>query len=104
MLTQVHTDNNIGSRQSRNEYFGTLVEDSLVRFHDHITRIQVHLVDENAQKESRNDKRCMIEVKLKGLEPIAVTNHADTLEAAVSGAIDKVKKSLDHVLSKLKSH
>ena len=59
---------------------------------------EVHLSDENGNKESENDKRCMIEARLKGRQPIAVTDVADTYDHAVNGAIDKLKTSLDTIL------
>ena len=104
MLIQIDTDNNIQNSTRMTNYFATVIEDELGRFRDQITRVQVHLGDENAQKQNDKDKRCMIEARLKGMEPIAVTHHADSLEQAVGGATDKLKKTLDHSIGKLRNH
>ncbi len=66
--------------------------------------MEVHLSDENGPKEGKNDKRCMIEARLEGLKPIAVTNNANTHEQAVEGAIEKLKTSLDKILGRLRNH
>jgi hypothetical protein len=42
----------------------------------------VHLADENSDKFGINDKRCLIEARPVNMQPVAVTNHADTTEKA----------------------
>jgi hypothetical protein len=51
----------------------------------------VKFSDENSDRDSENDKRCVLEARLKGLQPLVVTGHADTVESAVAEAIDKMK-------------
>ncbi len=104
MIVQFNTDNNIDGSERLNTYFTGVITDALSRFGSQITRIEVHLTDENGSKETKNDQRCMLEAKLEGLKPIAVTNHADTIEQAVKGAIDKLKASLESTLGRLKTH
>lgn len=104
MIIQFNTDNNIEGSERLNAYFTTTISEALSRFNNHITRLEVHLTDENGRKEGKNDQRCMIEARLEGFQPIAVTNTADTIEQAVRGAIDKLKNSLDTVLGRLKNH
>ena len=67
-------------------------------------RVEVHVGDENNDKFGVDDKRCMIEVRLSGKNPLAVTHHADTIEKAISGAADKMKKVLTTTFEKLKTH
>jgi ribosome-associated translation inhibitor RaiA len=104
MTIQFNTDHNI----TGNEHFTGPLSDQIAvelgRFRDHLTRIEVHLADENGSKEGINDKRCTLEARVEGKAPIAVTYHADTVEQAVSGAIDKLKSSLDRVFDRLKEH
>ena len=104
MIIQFNTDNNIEGSERLNEYFSTTLSESLNRFSNQITRLEVHLTDENSNKEGQNDKRCMLEARLEGIQPIAVTNNADTIEQAVKGAVDKLKSSLDTVIGKLRNH
>jgi hypothetical protein len=66
--------------------------------------VEVHLSDENGDKEGFNDKRCMIEARLSGMKPIAVTNHANNHEEAVEGAVEKLKTSLDTILGRLSNY
>lgn len=76
-----------------------VLSEELKRFDEHITRLEVHLSDENGNKDSDNDKRCMIEARLKGKKPIAVADVANTYDVAINGASGKLKASLDSLLS-----
>lgn len=102
MTIQFNTDNNVKISEERRIPLFSLISSELNRFDHHITRVEVHLSDENGDKEGLNDKRCMVEARLKGLKPIAVINHANTHEQALEGAIDKLKTSLDKKLGRLR--
>lgn len=102
MTIQFNTDNNVSMSEELRAPLIELVSEELNRFSDQITRIEVHLSDENSDKQGLNDKRCMIEVRLSGMKPIAVTNHASTHEKAVGGAINKLRTSLETILGRLR--
>lgn len=104
MLVQINTDNNVEGHQRLEEYFTTQLQNSLKKYEDKITRLEVHLGDENSSKGGENDKRCSIEARIAGLKPIGVVNHADTIEKAVAGATDKIKSALEHTFGKLSAH
>ncbi len=104
MTIQFNTDNNIEGSERQNAYFTTLISESLERFNDRITRLEVHLSDENSHKEGSNDQRCLIEARLEGMQPVAVSNHGDTAEQAIKGAVVKLKTSLDTIIGRSKSH
>jgi ribosome-associated translation inhibitor RaiA len=80
------------------------VTNSLSHLSAHITRVEVHLSDENAGKHGQDDMRCMIEARLAGRQPTAVTCEAETLVQAIGGAADKLKSSLESTLDKLHEH
>jgi len=104
MIIQFNTDNNINGGERLNEYFETTISESLNRFNSQITRVVVHLADENSSKEGQNDKRCTLEARLEGLQPIAVTSNENTIEQAVKSALDKLKSAMDTAIGKLRNH
>jgi hypothetical protein len=104
MTIQFNTDNNVTLSEEHRTPLIDLISEELSRFSHQITRVEVHLSDENGDKEGLNDKRCMIEARLAGMKPIAVTNHGDTHEQAVKGAVDKLKASLDTIIGRLRHH
>ena len=70
---------------------------------EHITRVEVHLSDENSNKKigTGDDKRCLLEARLTSRQPIAVSHQAATLEQAIDGAAKKMRHSLETVLGRL---
>jgi phage-related protein len=64
----------------------------------------VHLSDENGKKEGHNDIQCILEARIEGKDPIAVTCDADTTKNAVAGAIEKIKSSLETILGRMQNH
>ena len=104
MKIQFNTDNNVTGSEELIASLTSIISGELSRFKDHITRLEVHLSDEDSNKNGVNDKRCMIEARLEGMKPIAVTNHADTSERAVTGAVDKLKSSLTTMQGRLKHY
>jgi ribosomal subunit interface protein len=96
MQIQVHTDKNIEGGERFSEYVKSYVEDSLSRFGSRITSVDVHVADENAEKNNGgNDKRCKIEVRLPGANPLVVTQHAASVEDALHAAAEKIKRMLN---------
>lgn len=104
MQIQVNTDNHIEGSDRMENYFSEVLHATLKRFEDKITGLEVHLTDENSDKGGVDDKRCLIEARINGLAPQAVTHHANTVELAVKGAADKMKKLLDHTFDKMRTH
>lgn len=104
MIIQLNTDNNVKGSEAFEAYVTSMISEELSRFSKHISRVEVHLSDENGHKESLNDKRCMLEARIEGKQPIAVVNHGDNHEQALSGAIDKLTTSLDTIFGRLMEH
>jgi hypothetical protein len=87
MTIQINTDKTISGEKRSEDYFTSLIAEALQRFDSHITRIEVHLKDENGKKDGINDISCLIEARLEGRQPIAITNQADSVDLAVTGEI-----------------
>lgn len=104
MKIQVNTDANIPGHAARVAGVSQTVEHALARFAQHITRVEVHLSDENSGKSGANDQRCMLEARLQSRPPVAVTEHADSQDQALHGAADKLVRLLDHTLGRAHDH
>jgi ribosome-associated translation inhibitor RaiA len=102
MNIQFNTDRNIDGNERLASYVKTSISEGLSHFRNQITRIEVHLSDENGKKTGQDDKRCLLEARMENRQPIAVTSHANTIEDAVSSALDKLKKTLETIYSNLK--
>ncbi|MEQ8926685.1 MAG: HPF/RaiA family ribosome-associated protein [Fulvivirga sp.] len=104
MKVQFNTDHNIKGTEKLEAFVSEKVNKALKHFAERITRIEVHLSDENAAKGGPDDIQCKIEARLKGLQPVLVTSKNSSKEKALTEAIDKIKAALNSVIGKLSSH
>jgi len=105
MIIQVNTDKNVTGGKELTERVEADVRHAVQYVAGHITRIEAHLSDENGEgKSGPNDKRCRLEARLTGRQPILVSHDAETVDQSVSGAAGKLKRALDSILGKLGTH
>ncbi len=95
MQIQINTDMNIDATDELVRRIDAELESALSRFSDQITRIEVHIGDENAGRSDGADKRCMLEARPAGQPPVVVTHHANSVAEACSGAVQKLEKLLE---------
>jgi len=100
MQVQINTDHNIKGNEALAVQVRGVVQSALNRISDQTTRVGVHLSAESSLKSSQNDKRCMMEARLEGCQPIAVTHQAATLDQAVDGAADKLARLIGSTLGR----
>jgi ribosome-associated translation inhibitor RaiA len=103
MQIQVHTSNGIDNTEALARWAEAELKDTLTHFKGDLTRIEVHLSNESASK-AGGDTRCTLEARLAHHQPVAVSHHAPTQDAAFRGACDKLKNALDKTLGRLRSH
>lgn len=101
MQIQVSTDGHVSGGEPFNRRVADVVEKTLARFADRITRVEVHFSDESsAAKSGSDDKRCLIEVRLAGMQPISVSGNSATVAQALNEAARKLQTTLDRTLGK----
>jgi len=103
MQIQVNSDNHIQSSIRLEEWVRTTIESTLERYEENLTRVEVHLRDENGDKPGPHDMRCQLEARPKGHQPVSVAHKADTLEQAIDGAATKLEHALEHLFGKLRN-
>ncbi len=105
MQIQVNTDNHIEGSAGFTSNVEAVVEGALGRFRSRITRVEVHLTDENSsQKSTGQDMKCVMEARLAGLQPLTVTGQGATVEQALDSAAEKLKTSIERTLGRLDDH
>ena len=101
MQVLVNSDHHIVGGEDLTGRVQGVVEGRLDRFDGRITRVEVHLNDLNSLKLGERDKRCMMEARVGGMKPIAVTHEAPTLTEAIHVAADKLERAIERALGKL---
>lgn len=72
---------------------------------DQITRIDVHLHDDSGPiKSGTSDKRCTIEMRLAGMDPMSIEQRGNNLYAVINQATRKLQKTLSKTRERQRDH
>ena len=102
MIIQVNHDNHIEGSAELTKMVQALIQDQLARFSAQITRIEVHFSDESGAARSADiDKRCLLEARLAGMQPISVSDEGPSIDYALRHATSKMESLIESTLAKL---
>jgi len=90
MNIEIRTDKNIRNSDRLITYVRDELNQEFQRHSERITQFSVHISDENGDKGGDD----------AGLKPVVVKHRAKNIDLSLHGAIDRVKRSLEHVLEK----
>lgn len=97
----ITTDRNLAQTAKLNEKIELVIGSAVGLFRTRITRVQVHLSDVNSSKGGIDDKRCLLEARPAGLDPVAVHHQAATVELAIDGASEKLRGTLETLFGRV---
>ena len=101
MQVRLHTDHHLDGHEGIAFHLENVVNVSLARFADRVTRVEAHIVDREGHAKSSPERvHCMLEARVSGLPPISVTDHAPTVHQAIGGASDKLERAVNSVLGR----
>ena len=100
MKIQINTDRNIEGHEGLAAEVAAAVESALSLVSHRITRVEVHLSDEDGQRNGHRDKRCVMEARIEGRPPLAVTDQAASVDLAVEGAAGKLARLIEGTLER----
>ncbi|MFA6277713.1 MAG: HPF/RaiA family ribosome-associated protein [Pedobacter sp.] len=101
MIIQLNADKNLTIHETYESQITEQLTKELARYSGHITRVEVHLSDENGSKGGINDKKCLLEARFEGKPPIVTSDLGNTYDLALKGATEKLKHALTTIISKL---
>lgn len=104
MQIQVNTDNFIHGDERVIEVAEAAVTTDLDHLSDKLTRVEVHLKDQNADKHGPQHIRCTMEARPRGLGPISAHHDAADIQAALKGAAKKLRGRLSSEFEKRDPH
>ena len=103
MQVQVNPGDGIDGNEALERWASDFLNEALARFRQDITGIEVQLKDMNSDKSGAADKRCLLEARVAGQEPLVAEHRAENQDMAIRGAAQKLTKVLDHRLGKLEN-
>ncbi|MCX2681404.1 HPF/RaiA family ribosome-associated protein [Galbibacter sp. EGI 63066] len=103
MQIQFNTDKNIEGTEMLETFVSEKVRHALKHYVNKITRIEVHLSDQNADKGGIDDIQCKIEARVEGMQPVMVVSKSSSKEIALDDAVDKMKATLGTIIGKMRN-
>jgi ribosome-associated translation inhibitor RaiA len=103
MNIQLNTDKHIDGNKALEQFVNEKLKSTLKHLANHITRIEVHLSDQNGDKSGADDIQCKIEARIENRQPVMVTSRSDSKEKAINEAADKVKAKVSSIVSKMQA-
>jgi hypothetical protein len=101
MKITINHDRHIDVHADQAALWQSEIAASLQRFGDRITRLEVHLSDENSQtKGGPDDIRCLIEARPAGQQPVSIEVREATADQAIREAIKTLERRLGNILDK----
>lgn len=102
MQIQLNTDASVEGSETLIASVEADVQSALERYADRLTRVEVHLSDDDGNKKgSGTDKRCLLEARPAGLQPVVVTAVAGTVEQACHDATRKMQSVLNSTFGRV---
>jgi len=101
MQILVNSGNNVDSNQSLIEQVENEVAHAMRWFEDRITRVEVHLTDENSDKGGSREKKCTMEAHVSGRDPYAVSTNQESLHSAYTEAAGKLQRAIKSDLDRI---
>ncbi len=84
--------------------FASRVTDSLERFSSWITRVEVHLTDENsAAKGGSDDIRCLMEARPANQQPVSIEVRASNIDHAIAEGTKTLERRLSTMNDKART-
>ena len=102
MIIQLNTDKHISGTENLESFVAEKANHTLKHYADHVTRVEVHLSDQNADKGGADDILCKVEARVEGMQPIITESKSNSKEKALSEALNKMKSSLSKVIGKMR--
>ena len=104
MQVQFNSDSSIMGTENVAERIEASVREKLSRFEDRLTRVEIHVRDENGAKHGADDKACTIEARPRGGKPIGVTAKASKVDDAARMAASTLAQRLNRSFGKEAKH
>jgi ribosomal subunit interface protein len=94
----------IEGSEALTEHVTQVIEAAASRFADRITRIEVHLRDDKQKRRGPDDKRCTMEARPAGDDPLAVEARGRDIYAAARECAEKLQRAVTRRFERRQIH
>lgn len=100
----INSDNHVDLKEDQVHHWETEIAESLERFNDWITRVEVHLTDENSRaKGGSDDIRCLMEARPASRQPVSIEVRSASVDRAIREATGTLERRLHAMADKART-
>ncbi len=104
MQVMINSNNYVDVHQESIQQWQAEIAASLDRFSNWITRIEVHLTDENSDtKGGGDDIRCLMEARPASQQPVSIEVRTASVEQALQQGTSTLERRLANLLDKART-
>ncbi len=104
MQVIINSDNQIDVQEDFIRHWQSEITSSLKRYSDWITRVEVHLTDENsAARGGVDDIRCLIEARPADRQPVSIEVRGESAENTLADGIQTLNRRLATLVDKART-
>lgn len=100
MFIQINTGRHVDGREALTAELEAMVAQRLERFASHLTRVEVHVRDQDGPRSGAGTILASVELRPAGRDPVVATDTASGVEAAVAGALNKAVTAHERLIGK----
>ncbi|MEM6755524.1 MAG: HPF/RaiA family ribosome-associated protein [Planctomycetota bacterium] len=90
----------VDASQALNDHTESAVLKELEHVAVQVTRVEVHIRDDKSNRHGADDKRCLMEARIAGEQPLAVDAKGDDLYKAITDAAGKLGRAVNRKLDR----
>ena len=100
----INSDNQVDLQENQIDQWQTEIAEAHERFQDWITRLEIHLNDENSQtKGGSNDIRCLMEARPASKQPVSIEVRSASVDRAIREATNTLQRRLNDIAEKART-
>lgn len=100
MQIQINTGHFIAGSEALSAHIREVVTHAMAHEASHVTRVEVHVSDENGPKTGPDVVRCAMQARLERHQPLDVSCDEASAHQAIAGAAEKLARLVGHTLGK----
>lgn len=104
MQVIINSKNQVDVNENLIQEWQSEITESLQRFSDWVTRVEVHLSDENSQaKGGLHDIRCLMEARPANHQPVSIEVRAASVDQAIVDGTSTLERRLGTMVDKART-
>jgi ribosome-associated translation inhibitor RaiA len=101
MQIHINTDNTIDGHAPLTTHAEAVVNETLSRFSDRISHVEVHLSTVNDHKKTGGEFHCLMDAKIVGHQPIVASETANSVHQAIRGAAERLRRTINSTFGRI---